>query len=171
MQSREVVAALAAYDAERRPAIEAVVLTNRGGGPERVIDVVEERAPNGFEDVEAVASYAEREAIVRGYAATAGSRKPDERKDRSFRSRPALDIRGVRCKVRSAVALLLLGLVLPVTVTADELRLLSTQTAVRTGKERLGDKADDEQRVDDCKVPQARRTRIRPTACPWDKPN
>lgn len=42
------------------------------------------------------------------------------------------------------------------------------QAAARTGKERLSDKASDEQRVDDCKVPAERRTRHRPTACPWD---
>jgi hypothetical protein len=36
----------------------------------------------------------------------------------------------------------------------------------KTSKERLSDKAY-EQRVDDCKVPQARRTRPRPTTCPW----
>jgi hypothetical protein len=36
---------------------------------------------------------------------------------------------------------------------------------VKTGKERLTDKASDEQRVDDCKVAQARRTRPRPTGC------
>ena len=42
---RRGVAALAAYDAERRPATAAIVLTNRRGGPERVIDVIEERAP------------------------------------------------------------------------------------------------------------------------------
>ena len=42
------------------------------------------------------------------------------------------------------------------------------QVGTLTGKERLSDKASDEQRVDDCKVPAARRTRARPTACPWD---
>jgi hypothetical protein len=41
-------------------------------------------------------------------------------------------------------------------------------TALKTGKERLGEKATDEQRVDDCQVPSGRRTRERPTACPWD---
>jgi hypothetical protein len=41
----------------------------------------------------------------------------------------------------------------------------ATFTAAKTSKERLSDKASDEQRVDDCKVPQARRTRPRPTAC------
>ena len=34
-----------------------------------------------------------------------------------------------------------------------------------TGKERLGDKGSDEQRIDDCKVPKARRTRDRPVGC------
>jgi 5-methylphenazine-1-carboxylate 1-monooxygenase len=67
-----VVDALAAYDAERRPMTAEIVLNNRKGGPERVIDVLEERAPDGFADVDAVASHAEREAIVRGYAAMAG---------------------------------------------------------------------------------------------------
>ncbi len=64
--------ALAAYDAERRPMTAEIVLNNRKGGPERVIDVLEERAPDGFTDVDAVASHAEREAIVRGYASIAG---------------------------------------------------------------------------------------------------
>jgi hypothetical protein len=39
---------------------------------------------------------------------------------------------------------------------------------VLTGKERLSDKASDEQRVDDCNVAPERRTRARPTGCPWD---
>jgi FAD binding domain len=63
-----VADALAAYDAERRPATAAIVLSNRPGGPEGVIDLVEVRAPDGFDGLEAVASYAEREAIVSGYA-------------------------------------------------------------------------------------------------------
>ena len=68
----QVPEALAAYDAERRPMTAEIVLNNRKGGPERVIDVLEERAPDGFTDVDAIASHAEREAIVRGYAAMAG---------------------------------------------------------------------------------------------------
>ena len=39
----------------------------------------------------------------------------------------------------------------------------------RTGKERLGGKASDEQRVDNCKVPPDRRgTTPRPDTCPED---
>ncbi|WP_375461685.1 flavin-dependent oxidoreductase [uncultured Enterovirga sp.] len=64
--------ALAAYEAERLPLTAAIVHANRSGGPERVIDAVEELAPDGFGDVEAVLPYAEREAIVRGYARRAG---------------------------------------------------------------------------------------------------
>jgi 2-polyprenyl-6-methoxyphenol hydroxylase-like FAD-dependent oxidoreductase len=67
-----VVDALAAYDTERRPITTEIVWSNRQGGPERVIDVVEARAPGGFDDIETVATYAEREALVRGYARLAG---------------------------------------------------------------------------------------------------
>ncbi|GGC48170.1 flavin-dependent oxidoreductase [Chelatococcus reniformis] len=67
-----VEAALAAYDAERRLATAAVVLANREGGPERVIDLIEARAPEGFRDIEEVASHVERQAVVRGYAGLAG---------------------------------------------------------------------------------------------------
>jgi hypothetical protein len=47
-------------------------MMNRKGGPEGVIDAVEERAPEGFANIDDVLSYEQRKAIVRGYAATAG---------------------------------------------------------------------------------------------------
>jgi 2-polyprenyl-6-methoxyphenol hydroxylase-like FAD-dependent oxidoreductase len=72
MASSSAAGALAAYDAQRRPATARVVAANRRGGPEGVIDVIEQRAPDGFDDIEAVASHAERETIVRGYASMAG---------------------------------------------------------------------------------------------------
>ena len=65
-------AALAAYEAERLPATAAIVRSNRSGGPEGVIDAVEALAPDGFEEIEAVLPFPEREAIVRGYARRAG---------------------------------------------------------------------------------------------------
>jgi hypothetical protein len=69
-----------------------------------------------------------------------------------------------------ARAVLLASLALPPLPAAagDPLRAATPPAALRTGKERLSDKASDEQRVDDCKVPAARRTRTRPAACPWD---
>jgi 2-polyprenyl-6-methoxyphenol hydroxylase-like FAD-dependent oxidoreductase len=65
-------AALEAYDAERRPKTAEIVRLNRGGGPERVIDVIEERAPDGFGDISEVASPDELKAIVAGYSQVAG---------------------------------------------------------------------------------------------------
>jgi 2-polyprenyl-6-methoxyphenol hydroxylase-like FAD-dependent oxidoreductase len=70
--SASIVDALSAYDAERRPVTSEIVLSNRRGGPEGVIDVVEARAPEGCDDLEAVAPHAERQAIVGGYARLAG---------------------------------------------------------------------------------------------------
>jgi 5-methylphenazine-1-carboxylate 1-monooxygenase len=67
-----VVDGLAAYDQDRRPVTNAILLKNRDGGPERVIDLVEHRAPDGFADLDRVASYDERKAIVGGYASLAG---------------------------------------------------------------------------------------------------
>ncbi|HQT73329.1 MAG TPA: flavin-dependent oxidoreductase, partial [Acidiphilium sp.] len=69
-------AALAAYEAERRPATAAVVRSNRVGGPERVIDLVAARAPDGFARIDDVARPDELEAIVRGYATLAGFAAP-----------------------------------------------------------------------------------------------
>lgn len=66
------VAALAAYEAERLPKTAEIVRVNRLGGPERVIDVIEERAPDGFAAIEDVATQDELAGIVRGYAQMAG---------------------------------------------------------------------------------------------------
>lgn len=71
-KARDPAEALRAYDEERRPKTAEIVRLNRKGGPERVIDVIEERAPHGFERIEDVASEEERRAIVGGYANLAG---------------------------------------------------------------------------------------------------
>jgi 2-polyprenyl-6-methoxyphenol hydroxylase-like FAD-dependent oxidoreductase len=65
-------AALAAYEAERLPATAQIVRMNRKGGPEGVIDAVEALAPDGFTDLDSVLSFADRQAIVKGYAGVAG---------------------------------------------------------------------------------------------------
>jgi 2-polyprenyl-6-methoxyphenol hydroxylase-like FAD-dependent oxidoreductase len=68
--------ALLAYQQERLPATSEVVLRNRVGGPEGVIDEVERRAPDGFDRLEDVIDAAELEAVVSGYAqASGGSRE------------------------------------------------------------------------------------------------
>ena len=70
------VAALAAYEAERLPKTAEIVRSNRRGGPERVVDVVSERAPDGFARIEDVIARDELAAIAGGYAAMAGFAAP-----------------------------------------------------------------------------------------------
>ena len=64
--------ALAAYDAQRRPATSAVVMANRGVGPERCMELVEQRAPDGFTNLDEIITQAELEQISRSYKLTAG---------------------------------------------------------------------------------------------------
>ena len=49
-------AALVAYEAERRPATTDLVMLNRRNGPEQVMQMVEERAPDGYDVVTDVLS-------------------------------------------------------------------------------------------------------------------
>ncbi len=72
VRAEHPVQALWAYEQERLPPTAQIVRMNRSGGPEGVIDAVEARAPDGFSDIDAIMSYEQRQAIVRGYAATAG---------------------------------------------------------------------------------------------------
>lgn len=69
----DVPSALQRYQSERLPSTSDIVRLNRIGGPEAVIDAVEQRAPDGFADVDAVLGRDERQRIVRGYAAKASS--------------------------------------------------------------------------------------------------
>ncbi|QUS38401.1 flavin-dependent oxidoreductase [Tardiphaga alba] len=68
----EVPAALQAYEAERRPATTDLVMLNRRNGPEQVMQIVEERAPNGFNVVTDVLSQQELEEIAANYKRVAG---------------------------------------------------------------------------------------------------
>jgi 2-polyprenyl-6-methoxyphenol hydroxylase-like FAD-dependent oxidoreductase len=64
-------AALLAYEAERRPATTDLVMLNRRNGPEQVMQLVEERAPNGYSVVTDVLSLRELEDIA-NYKRVAG---------------------------------------------------------------------------------------------------
>jgi hypothetical protein len=59
----------------------------------------------------------------------------------------------------------------PAVIQADDSvpaeTVVTPPTPEKTGKERLSDKASDEQRVDNCKVPPERQgTKARPSDCP-----
>jgi 2-polyprenyl-6-methoxyphenol hydroxylase-like FAD-dependent oxidoreductase len=72
LQARPVLDALLAYEEERRPATAKLVLLNRQNGPEQVMQIAEERAPNGFNHIHEVISQAELEEIAQRYKQTAG---------------------------------------------------------------------------------------------------
>ena len=64
--------ALNAYEQERREKVYAVAMSNRQGGPERVIDFVLSRLLGSDTNLEDVAPFKERKAIVHGYSQIAG---------------------------------------------------------------------------------------------------
>src|SRR5581483_2670445 len=71
-ETSDPVAALLRYDGERRPAMNDVILRNRNLGPEAAMQLVEERAPNGFARIDDVISRRELDAIVASFSTAAG---------------------------------------------------------------------------------------------------
>lgn len=70
-------AALLAYEAIRKPATAKIVLQNRMMGPEKVMQIVEDRAPGGFADLNDVISRAELEQVAAEYKKIAGFAKEE----------------------------------------------------------------------------------------------
>lgn len=68
----DVPAALAGYEAARRPATAALLEMTRRTGPERVMQLAHERAPGGFADVHDVISADELAGIAADYKRAAG---------------------------------------------------------------------------------------------------
>ena len=56
VETDDPAAALERYDAERRPAMNDIIMRNRNLGPEAAMQLAEERAPNGFARVDDVIS-------------------------------------------------------------------------------------------------------------------
>lgn len=74
--------ALAAYEADRRPATARLLEMTRRTGPERVMQIARERAPEGFDDVHDVIPADELESIAAEYKLAAGFH-PDQLNARS----------------------------------------------------------------------------------------
>ncbi|KAK6215758.1 salicylate 1-monooxygenase [Colletotrichum tabaci] len=68
----DVEGVLKAYEAERLPATAKIIFANRGNGPDHVLQVCEERAPDGFRNVYDVVPKDELEDIGRVYKRVAG---------------------------------------------------------------------------------------------------
>ncbi|KAF2826205.1 FAD/NAD(P)-binding domain-containing protein [Ophiobolus disseminans] len=64
--------ALKAYELERLPPTAKIVMANRANGPDHVLQLAEERAPEGFDDVYDVIPREELEEIGRVYKKVAG---------------------------------------------------------------------------------------------------
>ena len=60
------------YEAIRLAPMNAMVLRNRQFGPSIIMEMAEERAPNGFDDIENVISRRELEEISRSFKTDAG---------------------------------------------------------------------------------------------------
>ncbi len=72
LRQTDPVAALAHYDATRRPPMNDVTLRNRNFGPEAALQLAEERAPQGFVDIDDVIPRAEMEEISSSFQKIAG---------------------------------------------------------------------------------------------------
>jgi hypothetical protein len=68
----------------RRPATAQIVWANRRSGPDEILDLIENRAPEGFKHIEDVASRDECEAIAAKYRKIAGFDKE------ALNSRPSI---------------------------------------------------------------------------------
>jgi 2-polyprenyl-6-methoxyphenol hydroxylase-like FAD-dependent oxidoreductase len=70
--SGSIEAGLAAYERERLAVMNAIILRNREFGPSIIMDMAEERAPNGFANIEDVIPRRELEEISRSFKLAAG---------------------------------------------------------------------------------------------------
>jgi 2-polyprenyl-6-methoxyphenol hydroxylase-like FAD-dependent oxidoreductase len=70
--SSDPVQALKEYESHRLPPTARIVLANRQQGPEMVMQMVEERAPGGFERLDDVISHGELQEVADRYKQLAG---------------------------------------------------------------------------------------------------
>ena len=80
-------AALRAYEERVRPAMEGVILANRGSGPDAVMQMVEDRCGGRFDSIDEVIPQAELAAHAERYKRLAGF-SIDELNDRPPLIRP-----------------------------------------------------------------------------------
>ena len=70
--SPSVEEGLCAYEQRRLPAMNKIILKNREFGPSIIMDMAEERAPNGFRNIDEVIPRRELEEIALSFKVTAG---------------------------------------------------------------------------------------------------
>ena len=72
LKSSSVPAALKEYELARQPPTAGICLANRGNGPDEVLQIAYERAPDGFKDINDVVSAEEILEVGRAYKQLAG---------------------------------------------------------------------------------------------------
>jgi 5-methylphenazine-1-carboxylate 1-monooxygenase len=72
IEAPSAIDALRRYERERRPVLDDITLRNRRLGPEAALQLVEERAPDGFDRVDDVVAPEEIKAVAASFAAAAG---------------------------------------------------------------------------------------------------
>jgi hypothetical protein len=68
----DVVAALKEYESLRQPLTARICLANRQNGPDEVLELAHERAPDGFANIHDIVSEEEILAVGRKYKTLAG---------------------------------------------------------------------------------------------------
>ncbi len=84
LATRDTDDALRFYEAERLPRTRALQEANRAMGPESVMQLVHERAPEGFANIDTIVAPDEREQIAGGYKRIAGFHPGDLNARRSW---------------------------------------------------------------------------------------
>ena len=66
------LSALNSYEGQRREKVNTLINANRGDGPDKILDIVADRAPNGFKKINDVVKLEELRSIALKYKSTAG---------------------------------------------------------------------------------------------------
>jgi len=71
-KSYDFLAALEAFQNERLPPTAKIVMANRANGPDYILQLAEERAPNGFKNVHDIISQQELDDCAQSYRVLTG---------------------------------------------------------------------------------------------------
>jgi len=72
---KDIIDALRSYEKERLEPTSKIVLSNRENGPDKIMEIMEQRAPNGFTNIDDIISQEELEEIANLYKKIAGFEK------------------------------------------------------------------------------------------------
>jgi 2-polyprenyl-6-methoxyphenol hydroxylase-like FAD-dependent oxidoreductase len=73
--NKNIQQALMEYEQQRREPTSKIVLTNRENGPDKIMEIMEQRAPDGFAELNDVITHEELETIANQYKKIAGFEK------------------------------------------------------------------------------------------------